>query len=199
MRRPHGLRSKQLDGPFGVRYTSDGDRMPWGNPVIGIRNPDRTAAGDQRDARRRRVHRLPPRRRLRRPARPRARGSHRDGARPRARRSGQRCRKPAVHRHHHPALPADHAARATCTPRPGSSGPRASRPTPSATSPTTRASPSRPKACSSSRGGLAAERYWRAIARLNRSSGVIRWSWLSSPMSSCTHSISPVKRLPVGP
>ena len=42
-------------------------------------------------------------------------------------------------------------------------------------------------------------RYWRAIARLNRSSGVIRWSWLSSPMSSWTHSISPVKRLPVGP
>ena len=41
--------------------------------------------------------------------------------------------------------------------------------------------------------------YWRAIARLNRSSGVIKWSWLSSPMSSWTHSISPVKRLPVGP
>jgi acyl-coenzyme A thioesterase PaaI-like protein len=33
------LRSKQLDGAFGVRYTSGGDRMPWGNPVIGIRNP----------------------------------------------------------------------------------------------------------------------------------------------------------------
>src|ERR1700752_2295379 len=26
--------------------------------------------------------------------------------------------------------------------------------------------------------------YCRAIARLNRSSGVIKWSWLSSPMSS---------------
>ncbi|WP_102143838.1 PaaI family thioesterase [Mycobacterium hubeiense] len=33
------LRSKQIDGAFGVRYTSEGDRMPWGNPVIGIRNP----------------------------------------------------------------------------------------------------------------------------------------------------------------
>ena len=33
------LRAKQIDGAFGVRYTSDGDRMPWGNPAIGIRNP----------------------------------------------------------------------------------------------------------------------------------------------------------------
>ncbi|HET6731468.1 PaaI family thioesterase [Mycobacterium sp.] len=33
------LRSQQIDGAFGVRYTSGGDRMPWGNPVIGIRNP----------------------------------------------------------------------------------------------------------------------------------------------------------------
>jgi acyl-coenzyme A thioesterase PaaI-like protein len=33
------LRSRQLDGAFGVRVTSDGDRMPWGNPAIGIRNP----------------------------------------------------------------------------------------------------------------------------------------------------------------
>lgn len=33
------LRSQQCDGPFGVRFTSGGDRMPWGNPVIGIRNP----------------------------------------------------------------------------------------------------------------------------------------------------------------
>jgi TctA family transporter len=39
-----------------------------------------------------------------------------------------------------------------------------------------------------SRNGCAAkgtsEAYCRAIARLNRCSGVIRWSWLSSPMSS---------------
>jgi acyl-coenzyme A thioesterase PaaI-like protein len=33
------LRSAQCDGPFGVRYTTGGDRMAWGNPVIGIRNP----------------------------------------------------------------------------------------------------------------------------------------------------------------
>lgn len=33
------LRSSQLDGPFGVQFTSDGDQMPWGNPVIGVRNP----------------------------------------------------------------------------------------------------------------------------------------------------------------
>ena len=33
------LRSRQCDGPFGVRYTTGGDRMAWGNPVIGIRNP----------------------------------------------------------------------------------------------------------------------------------------------------------------
>jgi acyl-coenzyme A thioesterase PaaI-like protein len=33
------LRSRQCVGPFGVRYTSGGDRMAWGNPVIGIRNP----------------------------------------------------------------------------------------------------------------------------------------------------------------
>lgn len=33
------LRARQIDGPFGVRYTSEGDRMPWGNPAIGIRNP----------------------------------------------------------------------------------------------------------------------------------------------------------------
>jgi acyl-coenzyme A thioesterase PaaI-like protein len=33
------LRAKQLDGPFGVRFGSDGDQMPWGNVVIGLRNP----------------------------------------------------------------------------------------------------------------------------------------------------------------
>ena len=32
------LRAEQIDGPFGVRITSEGDRMPWGNPAIGIRN-----------------------------------------------------------------------------------------------------------------------------------------------------------------
>jgi acyl-coenzyme A thioesterase PaaI-like protein len=33
------LRADQIDGAFGVRYTTGGDRMAWGNPVIGIRNP----------------------------------------------------------------------------------------------------------------------------------------------------------------
>jgi acyl-coenzyme A thioesterase PaaI-like protein len=33
------LRRDQLDGPFGVRFTAHGDRMPWGNAVIGLRNP----------------------------------------------------------------------------------------------------------------------------------------------------------------
>jgi acyl-coenzyme A thioesterase PaaI-like protein len=33
------LRRKQLDGTFGVRYLATGERMAWGNAVIGIRNP----------------------------------------------------------------------------------------------------------------------------------------------------------------
>jgi acyl-coenzyme A thioesterase PaaI-like protein len=33
------LRSKQLPGPYGVRYTFDAGGMAWGNPVIGVRNP----------------------------------------------------------------------------------------------------------------------------------------------------------------
>ena len=33
------LRTEQLDGSYGVRFTADGDQMPWGNVVIGIRNP----------------------------------------------------------------------------------------------------------------------------------------------------------------
>ena len=41
--------------------------------------------------------------------------------------------------------------------------------------------------------------YCRAIAMLSLSSAVIRWSWLSSPMSSCTQSILPVNLLPCGP
>jgi acyl-coenzyme A thioesterase PaaI-like protein len=43
------LRSEQIDGAFGVRYTSGGDRMPWGNPVIGIRNPIAPPLVIQRD------------------------------------------------------------------------------------------------------------------------------------------------------
>jgi acyl-coenzyme A thioesterase PaaI-like protein len=33
------LRDRQLDGAFGVRFGADGDQMPWGNAVIGVRNP----------------------------------------------------------------------------------------------------------------------------------------------------------------
>ncbi|MGB7109126.1 MAG: PaaI family thioesterase [Mycobacterium sp.] len=33
------LRHKQVDGSFGVRYLKSGERMAWGNVVIGIRNP----------------------------------------------------------------------------------------------------------------------------------------------------------------
>ena len=33
------LRGRQLDGSFGVRFSADGDQMPWGNAVIGVRNP----------------------------------------------------------------------------------------------------------------------------------------------------------------
>jgi acyl-coenzyme A thioesterase PaaI-like protein len=33
------LRTRQLDGAFGVRFGADGDQMPWGNAVIGMRNP----------------------------------------------------------------------------------------------------------------------------------------------------------------
>jgi acyl-coenzyme A thioesterase PaaI-like protein len=33
------LRSQQLDAAFGVRYLATGERMAWGNAVIGIRNP----------------------------------------------------------------------------------------------------------------------------------------------------------------
>jgi hypothetical protein len=33
------LRSSQLEGTFGVRYLSSGERMAWGNVVIGLRNP----------------------------------------------------------------------------------------------------------------------------------------------------------------
>jgi acyl-coenzyme A thioesterase PaaI-like protein len=33
------LRKSQLDGAYGVRFSTDGDQMPWGNVVIGTRNP----------------------------------------------------------------------------------------------------------------------------------------------------------------
>jgi len=33
------LRAAQVEGAFGIRFGADGDQMPWGNAVIGIRNP----------------------------------------------------------------------------------------------------------------------------------------------------------------
>ncbi len=33
------LRSRQIDGSFGVRHTTAGESMAWGNVVIGSRNP----------------------------------------------------------------------------------------------------------------------------------------------------------------
>lgn len=33
------LCAAQLDGAFGVQYAADGTTMPWGNAVIGVRNP----------------------------------------------------------------------------------------------------------------------------------------------------------------
>ena len=33
------LRKEQLDGPFGVRFGATGRGRPWGNTVVGLRNP----------------------------------------------------------------------------------------------------------------------------------------------------------------
>lgn len=44
------LRRTELDGPFGVRFTAQGDRMPWGNAVIGLRNPIAPPLHVQHDA-----------------------------------------------------------------------------------------------------------------------------------------------------
>jgi acyl-coenzyme A thioesterase PaaI-like protein len=44
------LRHKQLDGSFGVRYLASGERMAWGNAVIGIRNPIAPPVVIHRDA-----------------------------------------------------------------------------------------------------------------------------------------------------
>ena len=44
------LRQEQTEGSFGVRYLSSGERMAWGNAVIGIRNPIAPPLQIQRDA-----------------------------------------------------------------------------------------------------------------------------------------------------
>ena len=33
------LRSRQIDGAFGVRHTTSGESLGWGNALVGIRNP----------------------------------------------------------------------------------------------------------------------------------------------------------------
>lgn len=33
------LRAQQIEGGYGIRYTADRIAMPWGNAVIGLRNP----------------------------------------------------------------------------------------------------------------------------------------------------------------
>ncbi len=39
------LRVAMRAGSFGIRFGADGDSMPWGNAVIGERNPDGASAG----------------------------------------------------------------------------------------------------------------------------------------------------------
>jgi acyl-coenzyme A thioesterase PaaI-like protein len=44
------LRKQQTEGSFGVRYLTTGERMAWGNAVIGIRNPIAPPVQIRRDA-----------------------------------------------------------------------------------------------------------------------------------------------------
>ena len=44
------LRLKQLDGPYGVRFSAGGRGRPWGNPVVGLRNPASPPVEVERDA-----------------------------------------------------------------------------------------------------------------------------------------------------
>jgi acyl-coenzyme A thioesterase PaaI-like protein len=44
------LRRKQTEGSFGVRYLATGERMAWGNAVVGIRNPIAPPVQIQRQA-----------------------------------------------------------------------------------------------------------------------------------------------------
>lgn len=46
------LRTEQLDGAFGLRYTTAGELMAWGDPVIGVRNPVAPPLVTQRDGNR---------------------------------------------------------------------------------------------------------------------------------------------------
>ncbi len=33
------LRKRQMDGPYGIRFNKEGHGRPWGNAVVGVRNP----------------------------------------------------------------------------------------------------------------------------------------------------------------
>jgi acyl-coenzyme A thioesterase PaaI-like protein len=44
------LRQRQTEGGYGVRYLASGERMAWGNAVIGIRNPIAPPVAITRDA-----------------------------------------------------------------------------------------------------------------------------------------------------
>jgi len=44
------LRQSQREGSFGIQFGADGDSMPWGNAVIGVRNPTAPPLVIHRDA-----------------------------------------------------------------------------------------------------------------------------------------------------
>src|SRR6201999_2336293 len=44
------LRQRQTEGSFGVRYLATGERMAWGNAVVGLRNPIAPPVGIHRGA-----------------------------------------------------------------------------------------------------------------------------------------------------
>jgi acyl-coenzyme A thioesterase PaaI-like protein len=44
------LRQRQTEGSFGVRYLATGERMAWGNAVVGLRNPIAPPVEIHRDA-----------------------------------------------------------------------------------------------------------------------------------------------------
>ena len=198
IRRQQGCEAKQLEGAFGVRYISEGDSMAWGNPVIGIRNPIAPPLVINRDP---------------------SGGVFTDFH------LGAAYEGPPGHVHGGvSAMVLDHvlgeAASDGINPRfTGTISLRYVRATRlgnlHAEARIVRTEGVKTFAVGhlADDEGITVEaegvfiqprwargyRYCRAMAMLNRSSGVIRWSWLSSPISSCTHSISPVKRLPVGP
>ena len=43
------LRKQQMDGPYGIRFNAEGTGRPWGNAVVGLRNPVAPPLDMQRD------------------------------------------------------------------------------------------------------------------------------------------------------